>query len=172
MKAGRLLKYNIETLLKARGQTQHELARYCHRTDGWLSKILSESGGEDRELPLKYLDRIADFFGIATYQLFQPGISPLTERRVSSDRRTGRDRRISQALPHRGREIDLFEVIRALPREDQDDLLADAADRLNKRLKRRPSAATARAALDRTDETSAAAHVPATVRRKRQDAAR
>lgn len=99
MQATRLLKHNIETLLKARGQTQHDLAQWCRRTDAWLSKILSESpeNNQSRSVPLKYYDRIADFFGIATYQLFQPGISPLTERRGGRERRTGLDRRVSHA---------------------------------------------------------------------------
>ena len=101
MKATLLLKHNIDTLLKARRQTRHDLAVWCRRTDPWLSKILSDSPAnhQSRSIPLKYLDRIADFFGIATYQLFQPGISPLTERRTSPDRRSGQDRRISRAFP-------------------------------------------------------------------------
>jgi len=84
MKAGYLFKKNVETLLKARGHTRHDLAFYCRRSDAWISKIL---GNSDRNLPMKYLDRIADFFGIATYQLFQPGISPLTERRKGPSQR-------------------------------------------------------------------------------------
>jgi hypothetical protein len=99
MKAGDLLRLNIDALLRARHQTRHDLAQWCRNTDGWLSKIL---GKDARNLPLKYLDRMADFFGLAPYQLFQPGISPLTERR-HSDRRSGRDRRIS-AINHRVRE--------------------------------------------------------------------
>jgi hypothetical protein len=100
MKASYLLKQNIDTLLRARGQTQHDLAVWCRRTDAWLSKILRESAGEGRKergLPLKYLDRIADFFGLSAFQLFQPGIAPLTERR-KAERRSGQDRRISAAI--------------------------------------------------------------------------
>ena len=98
MKVGVLLRHNIDTLLKARGQTRHDLAFSCGRSDAWLSKILSEKPSDQaRGLPVKYLDKIADFFGIATYQLFQPGISPLTERRSGRERRTGRDRRVSNA---------------------------------------------------------------------------
>jgi hypothetical protein len=94
MRSSRLLRRNLESLLRARGQTQHDLAQWCRRSDAWLSKILDENA--NRGLPLKYLDRIADFFGIATYQLFQPGISPLLERR-KGERRIGLDRRTSQA---------------------------------------------------------------------------
>jgi hypothetical protein len=93
-RAGHLFKHNVEALLKARGQTKHDLAMWCRRTDAWLSKIL---GHDDRNLPMKYIDRIADFFGLAPYQLFQPGITPLTERRAKTDRRSGRDRRIAWA---------------------------------------------------------------------------
>jgi hypothetical protein len=100
MKASALLKQNIDALLKARGQTQHDLAVWCRRSDGWLSKILADEPDikKARGLPLKYLDRIADFFGLATYQLFQPGIGPLTERRSRVSRRSGRDRRISAGV--------------------------------------------------------------------------
>ncbi len=96
MKAHYLLKKNIDTLLRARGQSRHDLAVWCRRGDSWISQIFTNP---ERELPLKYLDRIADFFGIATYQLFQPGISPLTERRKGQDRRSGQDRRVSRAFP-------------------------------------------------------------------------
>ncbi len=80
--------------MRARGQTRHDLAMWCRRSDAWLSKIMDVNG--QRGLPLKYLDRISDFFGIATYQLFQPGITPLHERR-KGDRRSGSDRRVSNA---------------------------------------------------------------------------
>ena len=84
-------------------------------------------------MPLKYLDRIADFFGIATYQLLQPGISPLTERRSGLDRRLGRDRRISHAIPlsQRPGDVDLMDVIRALSREGRERAIAMVADILN-----------------------------------------
>lgn len=95
MKASQLLKQNIDRLLRARGQTRKDLAMYCRRTESWISQIFTQ---EDRGIPLKYLDRIADFFGLATYQLFQPGISSLTERRTGRERRSGMDRRISRAV--------------------------------------------------------------------------
>ena len=92
LKALPLLKANIDALLRARHQDQKDLAQYCRRSEGWLSAALRK---EDRGLPVKYLDRIADFFGIATYQLFQPGITPLLERRSKVARRQTPDRRIS-----------------------------------------------------------------------------
>lgn len=98
MKASFLFKQNIDALLRARGQTRHDLAMWCRRSDPWLSKIL---GKDDRNVPMKYLDRMADFFGLAVYQLFQPGITPLTERRSGRDRRSGMDRRVGWAATSR-----------------------------------------------------------------------
>lgn len=93
MTANRMLAENISALLRARHQTQKDLCTWCHHSEVWLSKFLR---GE-REIQTKDFDRIADFFGIATYQLFQPGISSVTERRVGSDRRAARDRRIGHS---------------------------------------------------------------------------
>jgi hypothetical protein len=101
LRAELLLAHNVRALLKARGQKPHDLAFYFHRSDAWISKILNAEFAIDpkdkRGLRVVDLDRLADFFGLATYQLFAPGISPLTERRGGRERRTGRDRRISQA---------------------------------------------------------------------------
>jgi len=97
MKALPLLKHNIDTILKARHLTRRDLAQWVRQSmnnkiiDPWISHIF---GKPDAEFQMKYLDRIAEFFGLPVYQLFQPGISALTERR-KSNRRTGRDRRIS-----------------------------------------------------------------------------
>lgn len=93
MRADRILSENIQHLLRARGQSQKDLATWCQHTETWLSSILR---GERHFRVIDY-DRIADFFGIAVYQLFQPGISPLTERRKGRDRRNGHDRRVSHA---------------------------------------------------------------------------
>lgn len=93
MKAGLLIKANIDTLLRARNQSRKDLAQYCYKSESWISKIFKEPR---RAFSLRDVDRIADFFGIATYQLFQPGISSLTERRLS-ERRVSSDRRIGHA---------------------------------------------------------------------------
>lgn len=90
MKAHHLLKKNIDALLKARGRQRKDIAVYCRRSEAWLSQIFTN---EDRNMPLKYLDRIADFFGLETYQLFQPGLIPDTDRRTGRERRSGLDRR-------------------------------------------------------------------------------
>lgn len=100
LKSHLLLKENIDSLLARRQLKRRDLAVYCRRTESWLSQIFTNP---ERNMPLKYLDRIADFFGLATYQLFQPGISASSERRKGLDRRSGKDRRLS-ALNHQVRE--------------------------------------------------------------------
>jgi transcriptional regulator with XRE-family HTH domain len=94
MLATLLLKENIRELLRKRGHTAKQLARHCHRTESWISKTLSDP---NRRIPSIYYDRIADFFGLTVYQLFQPGISPLTERRIGRERRRSGERRIGHA---------------------------------------------------------------------------
>lgn len=89
-----ILRENIRSLLDARGQDQKSLAEWCHHDKSWMNKFLNEGRG----IRVGDFDRIADFFGLATYQLFQPGISRVTERR-KGERRIGRERRIS----HTGR---------------------------------------------------------------------
>ena len=101
----------------ARHQTRHDLALWCRRSDAWLSKIL---GKDNRNVPLEYLDRIADFFGLATYQLFQPGLGGVGERR-KGERRTGNDRRIS-ALNQRVR-VSLSEAVASLSQTDVADMI-------------------------------------------------
>lgn len=125
-----LLKRNIDALLNAREQDRNDLARYCRRTRSWLDKAL---GSKTRGIPAKYLDRIADFFGLATYQLFQPGIAGIGDRRSKLDRRTGRDRRISAAVPlsQRPGDVDLMDIIRALSRNGREKGIAILADILN-----------------------------------------
>lgn len=88
MRADLLLVQNIKALLAARRQDQLELAMWVGHSGPWLTKVLAE----DRGVRLKDLDRIADFFGIATYQLLAPGLGALTERR-RGERRSGRERR-------------------------------------------------------------------------------
>jgi transcriptional regulator with XRE-family HTH domain len=89
LKANYLLVENIRALLAARGEDDKALAMWCGHKPAWLSKIMS---GE-RGIKLPDLDRVADFFGLTVAQLFQHGISPLTERR-RAERRSGKDRRV------------------------------------------------------------------------------
>lgn len=88
-----LLRSNIEDLLMVRKESQSSLAAALQKDRSWINKFLNG----DREIQLKDLDAIAAFFGIHTYQLFQPGISRLTERRRGVERRSGKDRRIGHA---------------------------------------------------------------------------
>src|SRR5688572_20198698 len=129
MKANLLLKQNIKALLRARHQSQKDLAQWCRRSETWISHIFNS---DTRGVPLKYLDRIADFFGIATYQLLQPGITPLTERRGKT-RRSGADRRVSH-ISHLLRDQDqgisdrsLVSEIVALDQTDRLFLIAQLA---------------------------------------------
>jgi len=121
MRAERILRQNIDAILRARGQTRAELAAHCGLTRSWASRVFSDRDRHDkRGIPLKYLDAFADFFGIAVYQLFQPGISALTERRAGAERRTLADRRLTAAL--RGAPTE----IRRVPVTPDDELvLAD-----------------------------------------------
>lgn len=88
LKAGYLLVQNINSLLAARGEDAKALAMWAGHKPAWISKILSG----DRGIKLSDLDKIADFFGLTVAQLFQHGISTLTERR-KGERRSGQDRR-------------------------------------------------------------------------------
>lgn len=94
LRADYLLVENIRTLLSVRGIDDSALAIWCGHKPAWLSKILSK----ERGMPVRELGKVADFFGLTVSQLFQPGISPLTERRINTrrcekDRRSGIDRR-------------------------------------------------------------------------------
>lgn len=93
MHANRQMKQNVAALLKGRGLTQKDLADWCHKTQTWASKILDLNS--PRVFPLKYWDKIADFLGVSTYQLLQPGISSVTERR-KTQRRSGKERRVGR----------------------------------------------------------------------------
>lgn len=83
------LRLNVEDLLRERKESQKALADHMRVHKTTINKFLKGT----REIQLADLDAMATFFGVSTYQLFQPGISLLTERRVAK-RRSGRDRRI------------------------------------------------------------------------------
>lgn len=86
------LRLNVESLLVKRRQSQADLAAEMRIDPSTLSKFLSGK----REIQFHHLDGIATFFGLTPHELFQPGISPLLERRVLKDRRMGHDRRMVQ----------------------------------------------------------------------------
>lgn len=92
MQAKHTLRENIKALLLGRKEDASTLASWLGHDKSWINKILNGH----RDMQIEDFDKVADFFGVATYQLFQPGISALTERRVRyDDRRSSRDRRIS-----------------------------------------------------------------------------
>lgn len=100
-KALYLLRENIRALLTARKEDQTTLARWCGRGKSWINKFLNGN----RDLRLADLDRIASFFGVEAYQLFQPGVARDTERRAGVDRRMLTERR----LGHSGRLIETLQ---------------------------------------------------------------
>jgi hypothetical protein len=101
LRADVMLVHNIRALLDSRGIEDKALAIWCGHRPPWLSKILS---GE-RGIPIKELGKVADFFALTVSDLFQFGISSMTdrrrrERRQAIDRRTGRDRRVQRGQIH------------------------------------------------------------------------
>jgi hypothetical protein len=124
-----LLKHNIETLLKARGQTRASLARACGCSRSWLDKAFSSP---EREIPSKYYDVIANYFGISVYQLFSLGIDPLTERR-SHTRRRGHERRISAASAGEQPRsvVDVMDMLRLMSEPGRRRAMAFCADIVN-----------------------------------------
>lgn len=98
LKSHILLKENIDALLEKRGMNRKDLAQWCRNSESWISKIFRNP---NKHMPSQYLDRIADALGVAVYQLYQPGISRMAERRIGTDRRSGQERRIG----HAGRQL-------------------------------------------------------------------
>lgn len=119
MHANRQMKLNIDALLRGRRLARKDLADWCHRSESWISKIMTLDS--PREFPLKYWDKIADFFGIATYQLLQPGVNSLTERR-KAQRRTGVERRITRVSVSGGPAFSTQSLIREVLSLDDEDL--------------------------------------------------
>lgn len=112
LKANYLLIQNIRALLAARGTDDKALAMWCGHKPAWLSKVLSA----ERGIKLADLDKIADFFGLTVAQLFQHGISPLTERR-RKDRRAGADRRAGVDRRGSGDDARLHPELSPFPRQ-------------------------------------------------------
>lgn len=104
LKAAEQLRRNLEYLLMARKETQVALAFATGIDKSTINKFLKGT----RELQLADLDKVADYFGVETHQLFQPGISRFGERRSGIDRRAGKDRRIGH---HQRALVDLADRI-------------------------------------------------------------
>lgn len=94
----RALKDHVDTVLHDRHMSRKDLAQACGKSESWISKIFKE---DERTFSMHDLDAIADALGLEVHQLFQPGISRLSERRSGAERRTNTDRRIG----HSGRLI-------------------------------------------------------------------
>lgn len=95
LKSLHILRQNVNSLLGARKESASLLAQYLgfkHRSS--MTKFLKNNRAG---FEMWRLDKLADFFGLPVYQLFQPGISRLTERRSGFDRRTGQERRVGHA---------------------------------------------------------------------------
>lgn len=107
-----VLKRNLQHLIADRKESQVALARHVRHSKSWINKFLNDT--TDRtEIQIKDVDRIASFFGIEPYQLFQPGISRLTERRSGVERRANYERRVG----HSGRlREDLRTELNKVPR--------------------------------------------------------
>jgi transcriptional regulator with XRE-family HTH domain len=90
------LRMNVEFLLTIRKEKKQDLAAEMKLDPSTLTKFLNGT----REIQFHHLDGMATFFGLEIYQLFQPGISPLGERRHIKDRRQGGDRRKADRLAH------------------------------------------------------------------------
>lgn len=103
MHFSRVMKENIDGLLKKQGLRRHDLAQWCKRGDDWISHIMNTPS---RGFPVDYWPKIADFLGVEVFHLLQPGATPLTERRSGTDRRQGIERRVgpAQRLRERDRE--------------------------------------------------------------------
>lgn len=100
MKAERLAIANIAALMDDRGYKQKDLAMWCHKTETWASQLLHHKRG----LTLEMIDLIADFFGCTAHDLFQPGLSGISDRR-KGERRSGKDRREGVGLRLMRRDI-------------------------------------------------------------------
>lgn len=128
MKATLQLKTNIDDLLKRNGRTRRELAirvlgtTDLQRADSWISKIFGKAGYHTREIQTKYLDDIADYFGLDVFQLFQPGTSEKTERRSGHDRRSGKERRLDRRTKRTRATVPPVVELTLLEREILDDL--------------------------------------------------
>lgn len=164
LKVNVLMKRNIDALLKRRGFSRRDLARYLRHTndkkaDTWLSHIMKETSV--RELPLKYWDRAADYLGVSTYQLLQPGIGgAATERRCGMDRRKGIERRVGASLPERPGDVDVMQIIRVLSRPGREKAVGELMKILDQELRRQPTTPASPVGRDQTSETTAASRAP------------
>lgn len=168
-----LLKRNLKALLRHRGKNQGQLARFLRRkgtddrtSDSWISHILDES--DERELPMEYWDRAAEFLAVDTYHFFVPGIAgnELTERRAGGDRRKRADRRLGSDLPDRPRDLDIVSLIRALSPDGVEDAIGAVMKILDGELRRRRARPGSAGGQNHTPGNGATVPTPKGPRRK------
>lgn len=95
LKALHILRQNIRQLLAERHESAAALALHLgYKNRASVTKFLND---QRTGFEMGRLDKLSSWFGLPVYQLFQPGISRLTERRHGSDRRSGHDRRVGHA---------------------------------------------------------------------------
>jgi len=93
LKALYILKENVRVLMDMRRVDQPGMAKWVGHSKAWINKFLNDPIAE---IQIKDLDKMAEILGVSTYQLFQPGISRMAERRHAGDRRSGQERRMGQ----------------------------------------------------------------------------
>lgn len=105
LRAVNQLRENLKALMDREGLKQKDVAFAVRKHVSWVNKFLLGT----RPIHLNDLDSLADLFGLTTYQLFVPGVSPRTERRSGRDRRSGQERRkgFPRALQEVAEEVDL-----------------------------------------------------------------
>lgn len=121
LRAVNQLRENVRELMRVRGLDQKSVSFALGHHPTWINKFLKGT----RPINVADLDGLSDLFGFTAYQLFQPGIAPLTERR-KRERRSGRDRRIG----HQARLLVKLdqEVARAHPHRQDDGILITATE--------------------------------------------
>lgn len=103
------LRANVKELIRVRGFTQQEVAIAAEVDATTFSKFLN--GKDEREIQLWQLDKIAELFDMAVYELYLPYLPGVHAERRKGDRRSGRDRRVLAArnahptTPHRQRSL-------------------------------------------------------------------
>lgn len=88
------IRTNLLALLHRDRVTPAALSFACGHNRSWMSRFLQR---KRHELQLADLDRIADFFAVATYDLFRPSAGSITDRRKIRERRSGLERRVGHA---------------------------------------------------------------------------
>lgn len=157
------LRENVRELIRVRGVQQNDITFALKKDPTWLSKFLQGQ----RPIHITDIDALAEFFGLSGYQLCQPGITAVTERR-RQERRSGGERRIGHVKRHLVKVAD--EVQRAHPRQvTSDQQETDATAHLHRQLRTKLAEVVALLAETESGGQTPVARtpVPATSRRGR-----